>query len=227
MLSEYLVYLLTPFSLIAVVLVMLGTDELRIDTKESTAKSWGSVNKALRASPNLLYTVASIVTQRASMLVGHWNLGRSVIFDVIMIVAYFYIGKILYRQRVKMGHTIKDDEERNLPRDQLHIHGKNERTLGHMFTSHDLHARNFTNLKLKESEFEELILTDLPRIGLVTFITVAYFIVESYGCLQNDGAPEEGITYCYEFTGVELIEKCGNSTCEKNGGYGKVSCNDS
>ena len=75
--------------------------------------------------------------------------------------------------------------------------------------------------QLKESEFKDLILTELPKTGLVTFITVSYFLVESYGCLENEGMPEHGMTYCYELTGDELIEKCGNNNCVKDGGYGK------
>lgn len=153
-----------------------------------------------------------------------------------------FAGKILYRQRVKMGLTIHDDEKQDLPRDYLdtELGGSRSATLQLSQSTLHLHARHYATLKLKESEFKELIQTKLPKLGLVTIITVAYFMVEAYGCLQSEGAPKEGATYCYQFTGDLLSEMCGNKTgrgektfastttsegveltCEVDGGFGK------
>lgn len=121
-----------------------------------------------------------------------------------------------------MGHTIGENIERKLPRDRRDSnHRQNPKTLMKQQSSHANHTKNYSLLRLRESEFKELIQTKLPKIGLVTFITAAYFTVESYGCLQNEGAPEDGVRYCYESTGDDLIEKCGNNSCKEDGGLGK------
>lgn len=89
---------MNPFSLISVVLVMLGTDELRSDTTEDSARTMRDFLRSLKSSvssacsfhivlahlllispdrsqPNLLYTAASVYLQKCNMLVGHTQLG--------------------------------------------------------------------------------------------------------------------------------------------------------
>lgn len=180
--------------------------------------------------------------------IGFFKRG-AISFGVIvafLIVAVPIIVKILYRQRVKMGLTIPDNEKRELPRDHLgtELGGSRSQTLQLSQSSMHLHAKNYATLRPEEFEFKELIQTKLPKIGLVTVVTVAYFMVEAYGCLQTEGLPKEGATYCYEFTGDLLSEMCNNRSttgegrkiattttsegieliCEVDGGYGK--CDD-
>jgi len=220
---EYYVYLMNPFSLVSIILIMLGTDELLRDVEEDSAKTVQGFCKAVQRSPNLLYTVLSLFVQKMNMLIGHIKVNdiNLMLGDVSMIIALPILGKILYRQRVKMGLTIGDDEQQDLPRDRVDSHQNQSRNLNHAESSHSDHVRNSNNFKLRESQFKELILTELPKIGIVTFITAAYFTVESYGCIQNV-TEQPGLEYCYKFTGDELTKQCESKpkTC-KDGGLGE------
>lgn len=74
-----------------------------------------------------------------------------------------------------------------------------------MDNSH-IHAENYEKLRLTETKFKNLVLTEMPKIGFATFLTVAYFSFDAYGCLDRVQREEEDwkrtnegktVNYCY------------------------------
>ena len=88
--------------------------------------------------------------------VGHLKTSNILyISDIILLLGTIVIGRILYRQRVVMGHTIGDDVKRELQgftQDKNEGDGQNNKSFNHSATSQNLHAKNFRDLRVRRNE---------------------------------------------------------------------------
>lgn len=235
--NEMRVRLLNPFGLLTLLLVMLGTDDIDPRRDLEAYKTGHSMKRLVRKCPNFCFTAFNLITQKIFLAIAYYRTGNtpSFVSHVFMVILYPLMGRILHRIRIKMASTHKDE-------DKIEFFT----TRGRGYSHHQQHASNFKQLRLTESMFkvsgeprsrgakrrnqnfiltpffpppaQNLVLTELPKIGFTTFLTIAYFSFEGYGCVHNahlkekesmEANPLINITYCHEVA----YDECRSSDC--------------
>ncbi|GMH79834.1 hypothetical protein TL16_g08291 [Triparma laevis f. inornata] len=206
--NEMRVRLLNPFGLLTLLLVMLGTDDIDPRRDLEAYKTGHSMKRLIKKCPNFCFTAFNLIIQKIFLAIAYYRTGNtpSFVSHVVMVILYPLMGRILHRIRIKMASTHKDEDK---------IEFFTTRGRGY---SHQQHASNFKHLRLTESMFKNLVLTELPKIGFTTFLTIAYFSFEGYGCVHNahlkekefmEANPLTNITYCHEVA----YDECRSSDC--------------